>query len=117
MMKIAVALLALAATASAIPKISIVAAAAGPVVIAGKVAAGNECFPERITACQRHLSSYPSANCEGLCGLCALVEASNAQGVATPGSEYCKHGIEQCTATCNKGLEVCAKCGIVFQTV
>ena len=111
MMKFVVTLLALAATVSAAPRVG----GAGPIVIPAEVAGGNECFPEVITTCKRHLSLYPSANCEGLCGLCDLVDASNAQGVATPGSEYCKPGKEQCAATCNKGLEVCAKCGIVFE--
>merc|ERR1712004_491272 len=106
MMKFVVALLALAATVSAGPQFY----AAPAAVIPG----GPECFPELITTCQRHLASYPSANCEGLCGLCDLVDATNAQGVDTPGSEYCKPGKEQCAATCKKGLEVCAKCGIVF---
>ena len=88
MMKFVVTVLALAATVSAVPQFYTVGGA-GPVVIAGQVAGGNECFPERITTCQRHLAAYPSANCEGLCGLCDLVEASNAQGVTTPGSVHC----------------------------
>ena len=105
MMKFVIALLALAATVSAGPQFY----AAPAAVIPG----GPECFPERVTVCQRHLSLYPSANCEGLCGLCDLCDAAKVQNPA-PGCEYCKPGKEACTATCNKGKDICAKCGIVF---
>ena len=111
-MKFVVAVLALAATVSAVPQFYTVGGAS-PVVIAGQVAGGNECFPELITTCQRHLSLYPSANCEGLCGLCDLCGAAKVQNPA-PGCEYCKPGKEACTKTCNDGKAICAKCGIVI---
>ena len=110
MMKFVVALLAFAATVSAVPQ-----AVHAPTFYIGNAvtAAGPDCFPERITACQRHFSLYPAANCEGLCGLCDLCDSAKVQNPA-PGCEYCTGGVAACTATCSKGKDICAKCGVVF---
>merc|ERR1712045_114183 len=106
------AVLAVASSVSAQPQLFPTAALT--YVNAAAVAPTPDCFPERQVACERHFSLYPNINCEGICGLCDLCDAAKVQNPA-PGCEYCQKGVEACTATCKKGLEVCAKCGISFQ--
>merc|ERR1712029_470257 len=74
----------------------------------------QQCFPQRIAACQNFYGSYgvpvSAFDCEGQCGLCDLCAAATED--VPECSTLCAKGKDACMDTCEAGKAACTACGI-----
>ena len=74
----------------------------------------QQCFPQRIAACQNFYGSYgvpvSAFDCEGQCGLCDLCAAATED--VPECSTLCARGKDACMDTCEAGKATCTACGI-----